>query len=231
MNVLDNQTIESTLAKYLEFRVFELFKNTLTPSIAPHCRNGVKEDVYQHLFLCPSQLSKKRNFQLKGVLSPFVCLWRTSALKWTDDFYGRSVLNRTFTYQDKDGNILAEEGFLYDITFTIELFSSSYYRTFRDRINQDLLDFDRLRYFDIDIKELLKDCACMKTRIEVKLDDMKTSDNIDEKNNRSFDMNAIYTIKMTVPYARSFDYLNAIKVYLNDNLIYEHSAEDVSDEG
>ena len=231
MNVLDNPTIESTLAKYLEFRVFELFKNTLIPSIAPHCRNGIKEDVYQHLFLCPSQLSKKRNFQLKGVLSPFVCLWRTSALKWTDDFYGRSVLNRTFTYQDKDGNILAEEGFLYDITFTMELFSSSYYRTFRDRINQDLLDFDRLRYFDIDVKELLKDCACMKTKIEVKLDDMKTSDNIDEKNNRSFDMNAIYTIKMTVPYARSFDYLNAIKVYLNDNLIYERSAEDVPDEG
>ena len=228
-----NSTIESTLAKYLEFRIFELFKNQMIKTISPHCREGSKEDIYKHLFLCPSQLSKKRNFQLHGVLSPFVCLWRTSALNWNTDngLYGRSVLNRTFLYTDKDGKPRAEEGFQYDVSFDIELFSSSYYRTFRDRVNQDLLDMDRLRYFDIDVKELLTDCNKLTTRAEVLLTGIRPTDNVqDNQNNRSFDLNASYTVKITVPYCRNFDYINRIEIYLNENLIYEHSAEEVPEE-
>ena len=228
-----NSTIESTLAKYLEFRIFELFKNQMIKTISPHCREGSKEDIYKHLFLCPSQLSKKRNFQLHGVLSPFVCLWRTSALNWNTDngLYGRSVLNRTFLYTDKDGKPRAEEGFQYDVSFDIELFSSSYYRTFRDRVNQDLLDMDRLRYFDIDVKELLTDCSKLTTRAEVLLTGIRPTDNVqDNQNNRSFDLNASYTVKITVPYCRNFDYINRIEIYLNENLIYEHSAEEVPEE-
>lgn len=227
-NSIKNSTIESTLAKYLEFRIFELFRNRLIEIIEPHCREGSKEDVYKHLFLCPSQASKKRNFQLKGVLSPFVCLWRTSPLKWNKDLYGRSVLNRTFYYQGKDGECKAEEGFLYDVEFDLELFSSSYYRTFRDKVNQDLIDMDRLRYFDIDIKELLKDCVEMKTRAEVMLNDMKASDQIgDNQENRSFDLNATYTVKISVPYCRTFDYIENVEVYLNDNLIYQREVTEV----
>ena len=90
---LMNKPIEGILAKYLEFRIFELFKNRMIGLIKPHCRENSKEDLYQHLFLCPSQLSKTRNFQLHGVLSPFVCLWRTSGLEWNKTLYGRSVLN------------------------------------------------------------------------------------------------------------------------------------------
>jgi hypothetical protein len=232
-NAMLNSTIESTLAKYLEFRIFELFKNQMIKTISPHCREGSKEDIYKHLFLCPSELSKKRNFQLHGVLSPFVCLWRTSALNWNTDngLYGRSVLNRTFLYTDKDGKPRAEEGFQYDVTFDIELFSSSYYRTFRDRVNQDLLDMDRLRYFDIAVKELLTDCSKLTTRAEVLLTGIRPTDNVqDNQNNRSFDLNASYTVKITVPYCRNFDYINRIEIYLNENLIYEHSAEEVPEE-
>ena len=232
-NAIQNSTIESTLAKYLEFRIFELFRNRLIDIIQPHCREGSKEDIYKHLFLCPSQASKKRSFQLKGVLSPFVCLWRTSPLTWnTDDkLYGRSVLNRTFVYKDKEGNTKAEEGFLYDVKFDLELFSSSYYRTFRDRCNQDLIDMDRLRYFDINIKELLKDCAEMNTRAEVMLTATKQSDTIgDNQENRSFDLSATYTVKMSVPYCRSFDYLENIELYLNENLIYQRNVENIIDE-
>ena len=232
-NAMLNSTIESTLAKYLEFRIFELFKNQMIKTISPHCREGSKEDIYKHLFLCPSQLSKKRNFQLHGVLSPFVCLWRTSALNWNTDngLYGRSVLNRTFLYTDKDGKPRAEEGFQYDVSFDIELFSSSYYRTFRDRVNQDLLDMDRLRYFDIDVKELLTDCNKLTTRAEVLLTGIRPTDNVqDNQNNRSFDLNASYTVKITIPYCRNFDYINRIEIYLNENLIYEHSAEEVPEE-
>lgn len=224
-NGIKNSTIESTLAKYLEFRIFELFKNRLIELIEPHCREGSKEDVYKHLFLCPSQSSKKRSFQLHGVLSPFVCLWRTSALEWNKDekeLYGRSVLNRTFYYTDTNGKTRAEEGFLYDFQFNVELFSSSYYRTFRDRVNMDLIDMDRLRYFDIDVKELLKDCPELKTRAEVKLTGIKPTDQIgDNQENRAFDLSATYTVKISVPYCRNFDYIERVEVYLNDNLIYQ----------
>lgn len=220
------QHIESTLAKYLEFRVFELFRNRLTNIIAPHCREDSKEDLYKHLFLCPAQLSKKRNFQLHGVLSPFVCLWRTSLLEWNEDqeFYARSVLPRDFTYTDTKGEIHNERGYLYDVQFDIEIFSSSYYRDFRDKVNQDLIDFDRLRYFDIDIKEMLKDCPQLNTRAEVMLNGLKPSDNADSENNRSFDLSAQYTIKMTIPYCHGFEYLEGIEVYLNDNKIYSREA-------
>ena len=230
-NAVKNSTIESTLAKYLEFRIFELFKNKLIETIQPHCREGSKEDIYKHLFLCPAQLSKKRNFQLHGVLSPFVCLWRTSSLNWNEDdgLYGRSVLNRTFYYTNKNGEPKAEEGFQYDLTFDIELFSSSYYRTFRDRVNQDLLDMDRLRYFDIDVKELLTDCNKLTTRAEVELTGIKPTDTIGENTeNRSFDLNASYKINITVPYCRTFEYIQRIELYLNENLIYEHPSDDVS---
>jgi len=232
-NAVRNSTIESTLAKYLEFRIFELFRNSLINIIKPHCREGSKEDIYKHLFLCPSQDSKKRSFQLQGVLSPFVCLWRTSPLNWnTDDkLYGRSVLNRTFVYLDKEGHRKAEEGFLYDVRFDFELFSSSYYKTFRDRCNQDLIDMDRLRYFDISVKELLKDCAEMNTRAEVMLTGIKQTDTIgNNQENRSFDLSATYTVKISVPYCRSFDYIENIKVYLNENLIYQKDVENIDED-
>jgi len=218
--------IESTLAKYLEFRVFEMFKNRMVPVITPHCRKDSVEDIYQHMFLCPANLSKKRNFQLHGVLSPFVCLWRTSLLQWNKDWYGRSVLNREFYYTDKDGNTRCERGFMYDVEIDFELFSSSYYKSFRDRVNQNLLDMDRLRYFDINVPELLTDCEVMTTRAEFMLDGLQCTDTVqDNNNNRSFDLNAKYKVKMTVPYCRSFDYIEKVEIYLNKNKIYEKEVE------
>ena len=228
MNGTVNNAIESTLAKYLEFKTFELFRNKMLDAIMPHCRTNSKEDIYKHIFLCPANLSKTRNFQLKGVLSPFVCLWRTSPLNWNKDFYGRSVLGRQFEYLDNDGNLACETGFMYDVEFTIDLFSSSYYRSFRDRVNMDLIDMDRLRYFDYDVKELLKNCSGMTTRAEVMLEGIKQEDHVDLQgtNNRSFDLSAQYKIKITVPYCHSMDYIEGIRLYLNENLIYERLPEE-----
>ena len=217
-----NKAVEGTLAKYLEFKAFEIFKKSMVEAIRPHCRENSVEDVYQHLFLCPANLSKKRNFQLHGVLSPFVCFWRTSALSWNKKLYGRSVLPRDFEYEGEDGTIKCERGFLYDITFKMDLFSSSYYKSFRDRVNQNLLDFDRLRYFTIDVKELLTGCAKKTTRAELMLKDFRTDDKPgDEKENRSFDLTASYDVSVTVPYCRSFDFIERMEIYLNENKIYE----------
>ena len=218
-----NDKVESTLAKYLEFRIFELFKNRMVDIIKPHCREDSVEDLYKHLFLCPAQLSKKRNFQLTGVLSPFVCLWRTSLLNWNEDqaFYARSVLPRDFCYETNSGETKFERGFLYDFEIDFELFSSSYYKSFRDRVNQNLIDMDRLRYFDIDVKELLTDCKSFTTRAEVMLNQMQPTDIVENEQNRSFDLNAAYKVKITVPYCRTFDYIDKVIIYLNENKIYE----------
>ena len=217
-----NNKIESTLAKYLEFRIFELFRNRMVNIIKPHCRQDSVEDIYQHMFLCPANLSKNRNFQLQGVLSPFVCLWRTSPIKWNKDFYGRSVLPRSFVYLDKEGKEQWEMGFMYDLEIDFELFSSSYYKSFRDRVNQNLIDMDRLRYFDIQVAELFTNCTSSTTRAEVMLEDLQATDTIqDGQNNRAFDLNAKYKVKITVPYCRSFDYIDRIVIYLGENKIYE----------
>ena len=226
MDGMLNSKIESTLARYLEFRVFEMFKNRLVSVIKPHCREGSVEDIYKHLFLCPAQLGKKRNFQLHGVLSPFICLWRTSLIDWNKDFYGRSVLPRDFYYDTVDGGTKRERGYFYDLEIDFELFSSSYYKSFRDRVNQNIIDFDRLRYFDIDLKELFTDCKEFYTRAEVRFTGLKPTDNIgDDQNNRSFDLNATYKVKMTVPYCHSFEYIDKIIIYLNENKIYEKELE------
>jgi hypothetical protein len=230
MNGTVNNKIESTLAKYLEFRVFEMFKNRMVSVIKPHCRQDSVEDVYQHLFLCPANLSKKRNFQLHGVLSPFVCLWRTSPLNWNKKKYGRSVLPREFYYTNKNGQTACERGFMYDVEIEFELFSSSYYKSFRDRVNQNILDLDRLRYFDINVPELLKDCECMKTRAEFMLEGLQSTDTIqDGNNNRSFDLNCKYKVSITVPYCHSFDYIERVEIYLNDNKIFEKEVEPIED--
>jgi hypothetical protein len=230
MNGTVNDKVESTLAKYLEFRVFEMFKNRMVPVIKPHCRENSIEDVYQHMFLCPANLSKKRNFQLHGVLSPFVCLWRTSPLNWNKKKYGRSVLPREFYYTNKNGQTACERGFMYDVEIEFELFSSSYYKSFRDRVNQNILDLDRLRYFDINVPELLKDCECMKTRAEFMLEGLQSTDTIqDGNNNRSFDLNCKYKVSITVPYCHSFDYIERVEIYLNDNKIFEKEVEPIED--
>lgn len=230
MNGTVNDKVESTLAKYLEFRVFEMFKNRMVPVIKPHCRENSVEDVYQHMFLCPANLSKKRNFQLHGVLSPFVCLWRTSPLRWNKKKYGRSVLPREFYYTNKNGQTACERGFMYDVEIEFELFSSSYYKSFRDRVNQNILDLDRLRYFDINVPELLKDCECMKTRAEFMLEGLQSTDTIqDGNNNRSFDLNCKYKVSITVPYCHSFDYIERVEIYLNDNKIFEKEVEPIED--
>lgn len=149
-------------------------------------------------------------------------------MNWNEEqtLYARSVLPRDFYYTGTDGRQKCERGFLYDLQFDLELFSSSYYKTFRDRVNQDLIDLDRLRYFKIDIKEMFKDSEKVNTRIELLLNDMKPTDNVmKEQDNRSFDLNATYTVKMTIPYCHSEDYLKGISIYLNERQIYLHDGE------
>lgn len=216
---MDN-VVEGVLAKYIEFKTFEFFRDKLYSTVSPYAKADSKNDLYKHLFLCPTEIAKERNFKLHGVLSPFVCLWRTSSLQFEPKFYGRSVLPRCFTYYDKDDKLQAVPGFLYDVKCTFNLFSSSYYKNFRDAVNQDILDLDRIRYFDYDIKELFSNCSNCTTRAELKLDGLTQQENLNG-NQRSFDLSCAYSLWITIPYNRNEAYPDSLNLYLNNNLIYQ----------
>jgi hypothetical protein len=48
---------------------------------------------------------------------------------------------------------------------------------------------------------------------------------MEDQNNGSFDLNATYTVKITVPYCHSDTYLTGISLYLNERQIYLHDGE------
>lgn len=115
--------------------------------------------------------------------------------------------------------ILQPKGFLYDLSCTFELFSASYYKDFRDRVNQDLLDFDRLRYFDIDVSELLPDCKECITRCELENVGFASTDKVD-KEPRTFNLSAKYKLNITIPYTHDGKFFERLNLYVNDNKIF-----------
>ena len=203
------------LSTYVTFKVFNLFRDRLLPIINEYRKDkSDNSDLFRHLFLSPESYSKRRAFQVKGVLSPFVCLWASSPLTYNKTFYSRSVLPQYFEYIDckkcdecletkEDYDIrdcpgyTVQKGFLYDYEKKFELSASSYFANFRASIEQDLLDFDRLRYFDVNVDELLPGYSC---KVELLLDTISNNDNVDQiSGNRSFDLGAKYTLKITLP--------------------------------
>jgi hypothetical protein len=154
---------------------------------------------------------------VKGVLTPFVCLWGTSPLEWNKEFYWRSVLPRDFVIPavyDEDGNEVSgpqlQRGFLYDLQKTFELSCSGYFKDFVGQVNQDLLDFDRVRYFTIDCSELFPSFS---SKFEVMLDTLVSSESVDG-DNRSFTLSAKYTVRCTLPIVSNLTYIDKVNIYL-----------------
>jgi len=218
--------MDISLDTYVSMKVFHLFRDKLAP-VVNHYRKDEHKNVpiYKSLFLSPENFSKKRSFVLKGVLSPYVCLWPASAMKWNQKFYGRSVLPRDFkweTVDPKDATRVIQHyqpGFIQDFEKRFELTASSYYRDFIGHVNQDLLDFDRLRYFRINVDELgAPGFSCV---VELLLEDLITSEQLDEESgSRAFNLGAKYKLSITLPILSKVSYLEGIRLYLNSNVIY-----------
>lgn len=207
------------LERYLELKTLEYLLHKWGPLIKQHCPKDSKVEYQNHIFLSPENLSKKRAFQIQGVATPFVCIWPSSPLTFDTQFYSRSVLPRDLEVEGKLYRV-----YYYDVSLDLGLYASSYFKSFRDLVVQDILDLDRLRYLIYDIKELIPGLT---TKVEFKLDSLRTRDNLDEKTqNRSFDLISAYKVRATLPYCQDFNYLNSIKVFLNDSLIYEKQGEE-----
>jgi hypothetical protein len=215
-----------SISTYVEFKIFELFRDRMLPIINQYRKDEKETDLYRHLFLAPENYSKKRVFQVRGVLSPYCCLWSTSPLKFNKDFYSRSVLPRSFSYVDFEGKQRYEQGFLYDYEKTFEFSAGSFFKDFIGQINQDLLDFDRLRYFKINVDELLPG---FRSVCELTLSDISSSESVDQvSDNRSFTLGAKYSLKITLPIISKSFFISMIRIYLNDHKIYEREVTEVS---
>ena len=214
------------LQSYLVFKLFEIYRDRMLPIINEYRREGGdRDDVYRHIFLAPESYSKKRAFQVRGVLSPFVCMWASSPLKYAKDFYARSVLPRYFEYE-VDGEHRVDKGFLYDYEMGFELSSSSFFADFRAAVNQDLLDLDRLRYVSLNVDELLPGFSCV---AELMLEDMTQKENVDQAGgNRSFDLGARYTLRVTLPVLSKPElYIERVRLFLGDRMVWMKAATDL----
>lgn len=204
--------------RYFDYKVFELFRDRLAPIVNKYMRDGADEDIYRHIFIAPESLSKRRSFSLKGVISPFICIWPLSMLDWNKMFYGRSVLTRTFKYEE-DGEVKYAEGFLYDMSKQYCVYASSYFASFVQEVNSDLLDADRLRYFSIDCGEMLTGFS---GRAELMPASRSLTDSLDEKGgSRHFTLAATYDFSVTFPVLKPECFIDRVEIYLNENKIYE----------
>jgi hypothetical protein len=214
------------LSTYVLFKVFGIFRDRMVPLVDGYRRDqGGRGEFYQHVFLAPESYSKKRAFQVKGVLSPFVCLWASSPLTYAKGFYSRSVLPVDFEYSI-DGSPVVDRGFLYDYEQSFELSSSSYFADFRGAVNQDILDLDRLRYVSLNVDELLPGFSCV---AEVMLDSVQQRETVDESGgNRSFDLGAKYTVRVTLPVlSRPELYVDKVNVFLNGEVVWRREVSEV----
>jgi hypothetical protein len=224
--MLEIGTPSVSVGTYVEFKVFELFRDRMLPLVNQYRKEEKGDELYRHLFLAPENYSKKRVFQVRGVLSPYCCLWSTSPLKFNKEFYSRSVLPRYFSYLDSDGKERCESGFLYDYEKNFEFSAGSFFKDFIGQVNQDLLDFDRLRYFKINVDELLPDFSCV---CELMLTDISSSESVDQvSDNRSFTLGAKYALKITLPMLSKTSLVNRVRVYLEGHKIYEREVVEVS---
>ena len=215
------------LGTYLTFKVFNIFRDRMLPLVNEYRREGGdRDDVYRHIFLAPESYSKKRAFQVRGVLSPFVCLWASSPLKYAKDFYARSVLPRDFEYE-VDGAKRVDRGFLYDYEMGFELSSSSFFADFRSAVNQDLLDLDRLRYLPIGVDELLPGYSSV---VELMPGDITQKENVDPAGgNRSFDLGVRYTVRVTLPVMSKPElYIERVRLFLGEQMIWQRETDEVS---
>ncbi len=226
------------LGQYLQFKTFEFFRDRFWPMILPYTPHGdlavnnpfdiEVSTILRHLFMASEEISRGTSFKVTGAESPFICFWATSPLEWSleNGGFGASVLPRDFEYLAKDPDNpenkikRVSKGFLQDYKFSFEIFCSSYYKDFRDKLNFNLLELDRLRSVPFSLTELVPD---YETHIEFLLRGLKFKDTPQtEKTSRAFSLSASYEASLTlVTLLDSTQTAEmAVNLYLNDSKMW-----------
>lgn len=225
------------LGQYLQFKVFEFFRDHFWPMILPytpqsdlavsHPFDVDVSVILRHLFMAPEQISREKAFNITGAASPFICFWANSPLELhtPNGGYGSSILPQYFEYLDDDpdnpGTKIKKisKGFLQDYKFNFEIFSSSYYKDFRDKLNFNLLELDRIRSVPLSLTELF---PSYETKIELLLKGIKFKDTTQsDTTSRAFSLSASYEASLTLATQFNSEGVSiSVNLYLNDSKIW-----------
>lgn len=98
---------------------------------------------------------------------------------------------------------------------------SSFFRSFTERVNQDVLEADRLRYFKMAFPEIHP--YWHNGRMELLLENIATQDQVGPDGQRSFTLVCRYTFRCTLPMIPVMqpEAMERIRVFLDNNKIYE----------
>lgn len=209
--------------RYWDYKIYEFLKARLFPIVNTYRKDEKEEDIYKHIFIAPDAFARRKAFQLQGVIYPYIALWANTQFDWTKGFYSRSAVHTDFTYQTPEGKVGYCSGFYYDLHKEYIIHSSSYFQTFVQSVAMDLLDLDRLRYFDLDCSELLPG---FKTRVEFMPKNRSFNSQVDEsKSERNFTASFLYDVSVTFPVIDKDKFLDKVELYLNSHKIFESGVE------
>jgi len=218
-----------SLDTYIAMKVFGVFRDRAWPLVQRFRKAEYqRQPVWRSLFMSPEKVSKTRSFMLKGVVSPFVCLWPSTAVSWQKNRYARSAVVRNMTFVpagSPTGEEVTEQGWVFSLTKSFELTASSYYKDFIGAINQDLLELDRLRVLTVNVDEL--GVGGWHCPFSFEIQDVVTGETL-EDTARSFSLGAKYTVSCTVPWLTKTRLLEGVQLYLNDNRIWSTVFDQVS---
>lgn len=221
--------MQGSYTEYILFKTFGVFRDYLIPLINQYNNRQETNEIWKHFFLSPQQIARYRAHTIKGEL-PFICMWPMSGLEYAQTgmgSYGRGVLNRT-EYTDccsvPPKPIVVR---LMDYQRKYSIYAGSHYHDFIDRVNDNLLDLDMVRYVPISLNELL--CG-YQTTAEFKLDSISIQDSPDERvESRVFGLIANYTVSMTVPRLNQDPFtFDAMNLFFRDERIFSYPSVSVS---
>lgn len=209
---------DPTIGKYIDYKLFEFFRDRFLPFINANRAADVQAPIYQHLFLAPEEAAMTRSFQFKGVKMPFVCIWTPTFPQLIKQNYGHSILFRDVV--DADLNVSRVR--LVDFEVTVNLFSASYFKNFQNHVSQDIEEMELQRYFEIDLSEILPGYV---SKVELKRTSFALTPKVSEKSQeRAFSSKGEFKFSMSFPLlADKSTYIDALSLYLNDHLLYEYS--------
>ena len=211
-----------SLDTYITIKFFDLLRSRLWPIVQTYRKDEYqREPIWRSLFMSPEKVSKSRSFMLKGVVSPFVCLWPSGGVQWQLPHYARSSVIRPLRFVptgSETGEAVVEQGLILSLSKTFELTASSYYKDFIGSVNQDLLELDRLRGVYVNVDELgIRGFKCM---FELNVEGVTTGETLDD-NERSFHLGAKYKVRCTVPWLNKTRYLSGLRLWMNGWKVFE----------
>ena len=211
-----------SLDTYVTLKFFSILRDRLWRIVQTYRKDEYqRQPVWRSVFLSPEKVSKSRSFILKGVVSPFVCLWPSGGVQWQLPHYARSSVIRPLRFVptgSETGGEVVEQGLILSLSKTFELTAFSYYKDFIGSINQDLLELDRLRGVYVNVDELgVKGFKCM---FELNVEGVTTGETL-EDSERSFHLGAKYKVRCTLPWLSKTRYLSGLRLWMNEWKIFE----------